>query len=67
MTVHSVTSPTEGALMTSDRANAREYAEQASRVADKLKPGGYESVKALALLSIAHSLAALTEERDVTT
>jgi hypothetical protein len=35
---------------------ARAYAEQATAVAAKLKPGTYEAVQALALTSIAHSL-----------
>jgi hypothetical protein len=51
--------------VTSDRSLARDYAEQAAKTAAKLKPGSYESVKALALLSIAYSnLANLAEERD---
>jgi hypothetical protein len=45
-------------------STAREYAEQASAVAAKLKPGGYESVKALALISIAHSLADLAAAQN---
>jgi hypothetical protein len=35
---------------------ARAYAEHATAVAAKLKPGTYEAVQALALTSIAHSL-----------
>ena len=51
--------------MTDDTVSiAREYAQQASAIAAKLKPGGYESVKALALISIAHSLAALAAAQD---
>jgi hypothetical protein len=51
--------------MTSDRTNtARDYADQASATASKLKPGGYDSVKALALLSIAHSLVTLAENSE---
>ena len=38
---------------------ARAYAEQATAVAAKLKPGTYEAVQALALTSIAHSLAVI--------
>jgi hypothetical protein len=45
-------------------SKARDFADQASKVAGKLKPGSYESVQALALLSIAHSLMALTENGD---
>ena len=40
---------------------ADEYAKQAASVADKLKPGSYEAVQTLALVSIAHSLAVLAE------
>jgi hypothetical protein len=51
--------------MTDDTVSAAlEYAEQASAVAAKLKPGGYDSVKALALISIAHSLAAIAEAQS---
>lgn len=49
--------------MTSDHdqavALAQEYAAQAAAVASKLKPGTYDAVSALALTSIAHSLAVL--------
>ncbi|MBP2412227.1 hypothetical protein JOF48_001026 [Arthrobacter stackebrandtii] len=37
---------------------AAEYANKASEVAGKLKPGTYDAVQSLALLSIAHSLIA---------
>jgi len=40
---------------------AASYAQQAASVADKLKPGAYEAVQALALVSIAHSLSVLAE------
>lgn len=45
---------------------AQEYAAQAAAVASKLKPGTYDAVNALALTSIAHSLAviAATHRRD---
>ncbi len=43
---------------------ARDYAGQAASVASKLRPGSYDSVQALALLSIAHSLLALTDEHS---
>ena len=38
---------------------ARQYAAQAADVAGALKPGTYDSVAALALTSIAHSLSVL--------
>lgn len=38
---------------------ARQYAEQAAAVAQKLKAGSYDSVGALALVSIANSLSVL--------
>ena len=38
---------------------ARVYAEKASAVVEKLKHGTYDSVAALALTSIAHSLSVL--------
>jgi hypothetical protein len=41
--------------------SAANFAQQASSVADKLKPGTYDSVQALALVSIAHSLSVLAE------
>ncbi len=37
------------------------YARQAAEVAARLKPGTYDAVQALALVSIAHSLAVLAE------
>jgi hypothetical protein len=40
---------------------AEDYAKQAASVADKLKPGSYEAVQSLALVSIAHSLAVLAD------
>ena len=42
-----------------DLQAARHYAEQASTTAAKLKPGTFDSVAALALTSIAHSLSVL--------
>jgi hypothetical protein len=42
-------------------AAAADFAERATSVADKLKPGTYDSVQALALVSIAHSLSVLAE------
>jgi hypothetical protein len=39
--------------------SARQYADKASTLAEKLKPGTYDSVAALALTSIAHSLTVL--------
>ena len=42
---------------------AQEFADQAADVAAKLKPGTYDAVQALALVSIAHSLAAIAEQR----
>lgn len=41
---------------------AKELADQAIAVAEKLKPGTWEAVQALALLSIAQSLVALNEK-----
>lgn len=38
-----------------------QYANQAADVAAKLKPGSYDSVQALALISIAQSLARIAE------
>ena len=43
---------------------ASELAEQAASVARTLKPGTYEAVQALALMSIAHSLVALDRSRQ---
>jgi hypothetical protein len=40
---------------------AADYAKQAASVASTLKPGTYEAAQALALVSIAHSLAVLAE------
>ncbi|WP_432504586.1 hypothetical protein [Kineococcus arenarius] len=40
-------------------AAAKSYAEHAAATAANLKPGTWEAVQALALTSIAHSLAAL--------
>lgn len=37
---------------------AAEYANKAAEAASKLKPGTYDAVQSLALLSIAHSLVA---------
>jgi hypothetical protein len=44
-----------------DLLTARTYAEQAAATAAKLQPGTYEAVQALALVSIAHSLAVLAD------
>lgn len=41
---------------------AKELADQAVAVADKLKPGTWEAVQALALASIAQSLVARAEK-----
>ena len=43
---------------------SKELADQAADVAAKLKPGSWESVQALALVSIAQSLAAWPQEQD---
>ncbi|WP_432572623.1 hypothetical protein [Kineococcus sp. SYSU DK005] len=51
-------------MSTHDAAAARTHAEQAAATAAKLKPGTWEAVQALALTSIAHSLAALADARD---
>jgi len=40
---------------------AADFAQRAASVADKLKPGTYDSAQALALVSIAHSLSVLAE------
>lgn len=40
---------------------AADFAHQAASIAQKLKPGGYDSAQALALVSIAHSLAVLAD------
>ena len=42
--------------------NASELANQAGEVAAKLKPGTWESVQAIALLSIAQSLATIAAQ-----
>jgi hypothetical protein len=42
-----------------DLQAAKLFAEQAATTAAKLKPGNYDSVAALALTSIAHSLSVL--------
>ena len=41
---------------------AKDLADQATNVAEKLKPGTWEAVQALALASIAQSLATLSED-----
>ena len=43
---------------------ARELADQAAEVAAKLKPGTWDSVQALALVSISQSLATIAERQD---
>ncbi len=45
-------------------STAHHYAGHAAAVAAQLKPGTYEAVQALALVSIAHSLAALAGGRE---
>jgi hypothetical protein len=40
---------------------AADFAHQAASIAQKLKPGTYDSAQALALVSIAHSLAVLAD------
>jgi hypothetical protein len=40
---------------------ASDFARQATDAAGKLKPGTYDAVQALALVSIAHSLSVLAE------
>jgi hypothetical protein len=42
---------------------AQELADQATELAAKLKPGSWESVQAIALVSIAQSLASLVERQ----
>jgi hypothetical protein len=44
----------------------KELADQAVELAAKLKPGTWEAVQALALASIAQSLATMSEERSKT-
>ena len=41
---------------------AKDLADQATTLAEKLKPGTWEAVQALALASIAQSLAAMAEK-----
>ena len=43
---------------------AKELAEQATTLAEKLKPGTWDAVQALALVSIAQSLATMAERRE---
>ncbi len=43
---------------------AKELADEATKVAAKLKPGTWEAVQALALASIAQSLVAMGETKD---
>jgi len=45
---------------------AKEMADQATELASKLKPGTWEAVQALALASIAQSLATMAQERSNT-
>ena len=40
------------------------YAAKAVEVAEKLKPGTYDAVQAMALISIAHSLARIAESLE---
>jgi hypothetical protein len=40
---------------------AADFANEAAKVAEKLKPGTYDSAQALALISIAHSLSVLAD------
>jgi hypothetical protein len=42
---------------------AKDLADQATDIAAKLKPGSWDSVQALALASIAQSLAAMAENQ----
>jgi hypothetical protein len=42
---------------------AKELADQATDIAEKLKPGSWDSVQALALVSIAHSLAEMAKDQ----
>ncbi|GAB3667959.1 hypothetical protein GCM10027596_37830 [Nocardioides korecus] len=44
----------------------RDHLDEATRLAAKLKHGSYDSVQALALLSIAESLAVLAERSTTT-
>ncbi len=43
---------------------AQELADQAAEVAAKMKPGTWDAVQALALVSIAHSLASIAERPE---
>lgn len=43
---------------------AKELADQATDLAEKLKPGTWEAVQALALASIAQSLTTITQHHD---
>jgi hypothetical protein len=43
---------------------ARELADQAAEVAAKMKPGTWDAVQALALVSIAQSLASIADRQD---
>jgi len=43
---------------------AKELADQATELAAKLKPGTWDAVQALALVSIAQSLASLAQEQS---
>jgi len=52
------------AMTADDAAAARAHAEQAAATAAKLKPGTWDAVQALALTSIAYSLASLADQRD---
>jgi hypothetical protein len=51
-------------IRTVPNMTAKELAEQATNLAEKLKPGTWEAVQALALASIAQSLATMSEQRD---
>jgi hypothetical protein len=42
---------------------AKELADQAAGIAEKLKPGSWDSVQALALVSIAQSLAEMAKDQ----
>jgi hypothetical protein len=44
--------------------SAQEYADRAAEVAAKLKPGSWDAVIALSLVSIAQSLAERSQPRD---
>ena len=51
-------------MSTHDVTAAKTYAQQAAATAANLKPGTWDAVQALALTSIAHSLAALADAQD---